>query len=118
MGFVSLDVNAAVGIPEADGAVFAAAQAVIAVGVKPSGEDSPLVTPEHVSLIPGKFTATHLFLSFPSFLPPRAATKAAGKLTPSLRAGFSRAVEASNGEIPRQYGIRLTIKTFLYIQST
>lgn len=36
MRFVGLDVNATVGIPEADGAVLAAAQAIIAIGVEPS----------------------------------------------------------------------------------
>lgn len=35
VGFVGLDVDPTVGVPEADGAVFAAAQAVVPVGVEP-----------------------------------------------------------------------------------
>lgn len=36
VGFVGFDVDATVGIPETDGAVFTAAQAIIAVSVEPS----------------------------------------------------------------------------------
>lgn len=35
MGFVGLDVNPTVGIPEAYGTVLAAAQGIIAVGIEP-----------------------------------------------------------------------------------
>lgn len=35
VGFVGLDVDATVGVPEANGAVFAATEAVVAVAVEP-----------------------------------------------------------------------------------
>lgn len=41
--FVGFDVDAAVGIPEAEGAVLAAAKAVVAVAVKSDGEDGAFV---------------------------------------------------------------------------
>lgn len=37
VGFVGFDVNATVGIPQAYGAIFAAAQAILAVRIKPRG---------------------------------------------------------------------------------
>lgn len=37
VGFVGLDVNPAVRIPQADGAVLAATQTIITVAVEPSG---------------------------------------------------------------------------------
>lgn len=52
MRFVGLDVQAAVGIPEANGAVFAAAEAILAVGVEARRQNRTFVAPEHVSLRP------------------------------------------------------------------
>lgn len=43
MRLVGLDVDAAVGVPEAEGAVLAAAQAVVAVAVKSNSEHRPFV---------------------------------------------------------------------------
>ena len=42
MGFIGLDVGAGVGVPEAEGAVLAAAQAVFAVVVEANGEHRAL----------------------------------------------------------------------------
>lgn len=64
VGFVGLDVNPTVGIPEAYATIFAAAQAIISVAVEPSSEDGTLVPPEHVSLLRRQIGLAHL-----TFLP-------------------------------------------------
>lgn len=63
VGLVGLDVDAAVGVPEADGAVLAAAEAVVAVAVEPGGQHRALVSPEHARLRPGEVALAHLSLS-------------------------------------------------------
>lgn len=64
VGFVGLDVNPTMGIPEAYGTIFAAAEAIISVAVEPSSEDGTLVSPEHVSLLRRQIGLAHL-----TFLP-------------------------------------------------
>lgn len=62
VGFVGLDMDATVGIPEAYGAVFAATQAIIAVAIEPSSQYGALVPLQHVNLLPRKIFHAHLFL--------------------------------------------------------
>lgn len=50
--FVGLDVQSTVGIPQAYGAVFAAAKYILAVGVESRRQHRPFVPPEHVRLLP------------------------------------------------------------------
>lgn len=57
--FVGLDVQSTVGIPEAYGAVFAAAEAILAVGVETRRQDRPFVPPEHASLRPRQAVRAH-----------------------------------------------------------
>lgn len=52
VGFVGFDVQSTVGIPEAYGAVFAAAKAILAVGIEARRQHRPFMPPEHVSLRP------------------------------------------------------------------
>lgn len=52
VGLVGLDVGAGVRIPEAERAVLAAAQAVVAVPVEPHGQHRPLVTRQRPRLRP------------------------------------------------------------------
>lgn len=61
MRFVGFDVDSTVRVPEADGAVFAAAQAIVSVTVKTSGEDCSLVTSQHVRLLLRQTSDAHLF---------------------------------------------------------
>lgn len=49
---VCLDVDAPVGIPEAEGTVLAAAEAIVPVPVEPDGQNRPLVPLQHVRLLP------------------------------------------------------------------
>ena len=59
--FVGLDVDSTVRVPEADGAVFAAAQAIVTVTVKTRGEDSAFVSTQHVGLVLRQTSNAHLF---------------------------------------------------------
>lgn len=52
VGFVGLDVDAAMGVPQPEGAVLPAAQAVVAVPVESDGQHRPLVPLEHVRFLP------------------------------------------------------------------
>lgn len=61
MWFVGFDVDSTVRVPEADGAVFAAAQAIVSVTVKTSGEDCSLVPSQHVRLLLRQTSDAHLF---------------------------------------------------------
>lgn len=49
--FVGLDVNPTVGIPEAESAILAAAQAVVAISVEPHGQHRSFVPLQHTRLI-------------------------------------------------------------------
>lgn len=49
---VGLDVQSTVGIPQPYGAVFAAAQAILAIRVEPRRQYRPFVPPEYSSLRP------------------------------------------------------------------
>lgn len=60
VGLVGLDVDATVGVPEADGAVLTAAEAVVAVAVEPGGQNRALVALEHGRLLPGEAALAHL----------------------------------------------------------
>lgn len=51
VGGVGLDVDAAVGIPEAEGAVLAAGEAVVPVPVEAHCQHRPFVTLQHVRLL-------------------------------------------------------------------
>lgn len=64
VGFIGFDVDATVGIPEANGAVFAATETIIAVGVEPRGQNGTLVTLQHVHFLPRKIFHAHFFFSF------------------------------------------------------
>lgn len=58
---VGLDVDAAVGVPEADGAIFAAAEAVISVSIEPSCKNRPLVPSQHLRLVPWNPHIAHFY---------------------------------------------------------
>jgi len=67
VGLVGLDVGAGVRVPEAERAVLAAAQAVVAVPVEPHGQHRPLVTRQRPRLRPrqllrGRPRGRHLLL--------------------------------------------------------
>lgn len=62
MGFISLDVNPAVRVPQADRTVLAAAEAVVPVAVESSSENRALMALEHVGLLPGKIARAHFHL--------------------------------------------------------
>ena len=59
--FAGLDVDSTVRVPEADGAVFAAAQAIVSVAVKTRGEDSAFVSTQHIGLLLRQTSNAHLF---------------------------------------------------------
>lgn len=50
MGFIGLDVDTTMRIPEAEGAVLAAAQAVVSVAVESGSQNCSLVPSKHASL--------------------------------------------------------------------
>lgn len=63
MGFIGLDMDSTVGIPEAYGTVFAATQAIIAVSVEPHTQYGTVVTLQHVCLLLRKIFYAHLLFS-------------------------------------------------------
>lgn len=61
VGFIGLDMDSTVRIPEAYGTVFSATQTIIAVTVESRGQHGTLVTFQHVNLFPRKIFHAHLF---------------------------------------------------------
>lgn len=60
VGFVGLNVDAAVRVPEADGAVLAAAEAVVTVAVESGGQNRALVALQKARLLPREVALAHL----------------------------------------------------------
>lgn len=58
VGLVGLDVDAPVRVPEAEGAVLPAAEAVVTVAVEADGQNRSLVTLQHVHLTPRQLQTT------------------------------------------------------------
>lgn len=60
VGFVGLNMDATVGVPEADRAVLAAAEAVVTVAVESGGQNRALMALEHARLLPREVALAHL----------------------------------------------------------
>lgn len=61
MGLIGLDMDATVRIPEANGTVFAATEAIITVAVEPRRQNSALMPLQYVHLLPRQIRHAHRF---------------------------------------------------------
>lgn len=59
--FIGLDVQSTVRIPKPYSAIFAAAQAIFPIPVKPGSQYCAFMPPEHVSLLPRQIPFAHPF---------------------------------------------------------
>ena len=80
VGFVGLDVDTTVRIPEAYGTVLAAAEAIITVAVEPRRQYGPFVPFQYVNLLPRQIRHAHL----PPPPPPPPTPSSSSPLSPPL----------------------------------